>query len=209
MHKSQAVYIIILCILISCTNRENRSSTPSFYSETPNTIGVPPDTIADTANSSTVSVDDPRDNAKIQAELMMQCFTEQNFECFLSFLPATVLVQFPSQQQALDLFSNSLKEMEKNGKIIRITIGKPSSIITHKNVMQCIVPETIRFRYNNGEMADLHGGLIGVSTNDGVKWSFLDATSIGDDIKILKKYLPVLSDEIDIPKFRIVKVDKD
>ena len=97
------------------------------------------------------------------------------------------------------ILAETIKEvqsMEAEGvQIISSTCGTPTQFVKDASGIYAVVPVTSKVKAKDG-MFQTEGSLIGISTDGGQNWTFVDAT--GKDQTELKQILPNL-DQLNLP----------
>jgi len=103
------------------------------------------------------------------------------------------------REKLLAEMTNEMKSMEAEGvELLSSTSATPSQLIRDASGIYAVVPVTTRIKAKDG-VFQTEGSLIGVSTDGGLNWTFVDAT--GKDQTELKKILPNL-DQLNVPPER-------
>lgn len=100
------------------------------------------------------------------------------------------------REKLLNAMTQELKTMEAEGvEIVSSNASAPSQFLHDAGAIYAVVPITSKFKARDG-LFQLEGSLIGISTDSGQTWTFVDAT--GKDQTELKKVLPNL-DKLKLP----------
>jgi hypothetical protein len=103
------------------------------------------------------------------------------------------------REKLLAAMTNEMKTMEAEGvSLLSSTAGSPSQFVSDASGIYAIVPVTTKIKATGG-IFQTEGSLIGISTDGGQSWTFVDAT--GKDQTELKKILPNL-DQLTVPPER-------
>ena len=94
-----------------------------------------------------------------------------------------------------DKMETAMKKSGANVKIVDVTFGKPSAVITSGKELQCVVPQRITVQLPQGSMKS-NSSLIAFSFDNGRNWVFAD-TSPG--IEKMRKAIPNISPKLVIP----------
>jgi len=86
-----------------------------------------------------------------------------------------------------------LKEQATELSISNVTIGEPGDEIKIGSMLYSIVPESMILKYN-GKKYSTTGSLIGISSDNGENWTFVDTGSLNE----VKKVLPDIN-QLSIP----------
>jgi hypothetical protein len=89
-----------------------------------------------------------------------------------------------------------MKSWEADGvTLLSATASPPSQFVSDASGIYAVVPVTTKIKAQQG-IFQTEGSLVGVSTDGGQNWTFIDAT--GKDQTELKKVLPIL-DKLNLP----------
>lgn len=134
---------------------------------------------------------------KMEALKMAKALAAMDLETYATY-SWPELVSDPQNKQRVKAVADSADKYRKQFgiKVKSIVIGNPSTVITHKGVMQCTIPQTMAVEAMMGSI-ETETTLIGLS-RDGKKWYFVDANFFNN--KETKQKLPELSPQLIIPK---------
>jgi hypothetical protein len=133
---------------------------------------------------------------KTEALKMARALAAMDFETYATYLYPTLVNDKQSKEKMKQGMDSVNKYREQFGvKVKQVLIGNPSKVLTHKNIMQCTIPQTLTIEALMGSL-ETETTLIGLS-NDGKKWYFVDAMLFKQ--KDAKNKLPELSPELVIP----------
>ncbi len=124
---------------------------------------------------------------------MVNALCSGNIEKFVDYMPKEVIEQLGGRKSII-------KNMESDSNLkglkdTEILFGSPERIFKYKDSFQCLVPQIIKIRTNDGEIYS-KTYLIAISVNDGVNWSFVDIRGL----KSNKDFPIKLNSRIKIPK---------
>jgi hypothetical protein len=103
------------------------------------------------------------------------------------------------REKLLAAMTNEMKTMETEGvSLLSSTAGSPSQFVSDAGGIYALVPVTTTIKATDGVFRT-EGSLIGISTDGGQNWTFVDAT--GKDQTELKKILPNL-EKLTVPPER-------
>jgi len=124
-----------------------------------------------------------------------------------AYLPPKLVAEAGGKEKLLVMRDTLNKFMKQFGaEIKKVTIGEPAAIVTYKNQLQTIVPQTVEVKFMSGKVI-MESTLIAFSEDKGLHWYFID-TSIYRGEK-LKSSLPELSPELVIPPLKQPKIVAD
>ena len=132
-----------------------------------------------------------------QAKKMGDLLLKKDLKSYIKFTYPVIVEKMGGEERMIEIMEQGNKEMEAQGTILSSVIfGEPSDIITTENgELQCTLPQTIEMQVANGRLVS-KSTLIAISVDQGKKWFFIDTS--GKDIKMMKKALPNLSDQLKI-----------
>jgi hypothetical protein len=100
------------------------------------------------------------------------------------------------RDKLLGEMTKEMQSLEAQGVVLlSSTAAVPSQYVTDANGIYAVVPVTTRIKAQEG-VFQTEGSLIGISTDGGQNWTFVDAT--GKDQTELKKVLPNF-DRLNVP----------
>ena len=100
------------------------------------------------------------------------------------------------REKLLAQMTDEMKSWEAGGvELISSTASSPSQFVSDASGIYAVVPVTTKIKAQTGTF-QTEGSLIGISTDGGQSWTFVDAT--GKDQTELKKILPNL-DKLNVP----------
>lgn len=134
---------------------------------------------------------------KTEALKMAKALAAMDLETYASY-SWPELVSDPKNKQQIKSMADSADKYRKQFgiKVKSIVIGNPSSVVTHKGILQCTIPQTLAVEAMMGSI-ETETTLIALS-KDGRKWYFVDANLFNN--KEAKQKLPELSPQLVIPK---------
>lgn len=149
----------------------------------------------------------PETIIKIQAMDMARAVLAKDIDKLVSYMPPKLVADAGGKEKLMMARDTVNKYMKQFGaEIKKVTIGNPGKIITYKNQLQTIVPQTTEIKFMASK-AIFESALIAVSEDKGQHWYFID-TSIYHGDK-LKSSLPDLSPELVIPPMKPPKIVND
>jgi len=137
-------------------------------------------------------------NVKNQAKIFADATIKRDYNTVLKY---TNIDGFPRGKLNKVTISKALKilqtvdsQMIKNGMEIKsINYGEVLSIVKAGFELQCTLAQTTETKMQFGRTIT-KSTLLGISTDNGVSWKFIDAT--GRDSREMKKLLPNLSERV-------------
>ena len=134
---------------------------------------------------------------KVQAMQMATALIRNDFATFSKYMHPKV-IEFAGGKEKMknkmDSADVALKQFGVSFK--KILIGNPGQVITYKDALQCVVPQTTTMQTMVGDIV-AETSLIAISPDKGKSWYFIDTNVYKVDK--LKSILPDLSPELVIP----------
>jgi hypothetical protein len=137
-------------------------------------------------------------NAKQQAQIMANAMVKKDYATVIKYSNPTVVKGMGGAEKMKTQLPELDKKMGQSGVSVKsINIGEILSIVKVKNEFICSLLQTTQMKMQIGIM-QLKGTIIGISNDNGVTWTFTEAT--GRDRNDLKKIMPNLNDKVVIAK---------
>jgi len=134
---------------------------------------------------------------KTQAMDMARALLKKDYTTFTRYIHPEILKKAGGQEKLIQKMDTiNAKSKEFGAEIKKVVIGNPGPVISYKNELQCVIPQTTEMQTVFGKL-ELETSLIGISNDGGKNWTFID-TSIYN-IKDVKASLPSLSPDLVIP----------
>ena len=147
---------------------------------------------------------------KVQAMDMATAFMKNDFKTFARYMHPGIIAFAGGEEQMKLKMDSAYKVMKRFGITFKkYWIGNPGKIISHKNQLQAVLPESIAMKTPLGDMIT-ETTMIVISNDKGKNWWFIDTNVYKADK--LKEILPELSPELVIPagkKPRLVPVSNN
>ena len=134
---------------------------------------------------------------KIQAMDMAGALVKNDFNSFSRYMHPKVIEIAGGKQKLKNNMDSADAMMKQFGmEFKKIVIGHPGEIITYKEQLQCVVPQSTNMKIPLGELY-VETSLIAISMDKGKNWYFIDTNVYKADK--LKTALPDLSPKLVIP----------
>jgi len=134
---------------------------------------------------------------KTQAMDMARALLKKDYATFTRYMHPEILKKAGGQEKLIEKMDTiNARSKEFGAEIKKVVIGNPGPVISYKNELQCVLPQTTEMQTVFGKL-ELETTLIGISNDGGKTWTFID-TSIYN-IKDVKATLPSLSSDLVIP----------
>lgn len=129
-----------------------------------------------------------------QLQLMKKYFLEGNFTEYSNFVYPKVIEMYGGKEKMIQLSKVSVKKMKDEGyAILDITFKDPSKFITEGDETQFTITQELLIQAPKGKMVSEYT-LIGISTDKGENWKFIDTAGRTKD-KMIQNF-PNLNSEI-------------
>lgn len=159
-------------------------------SEQPKTNATPPPSPAPSAEN--------YPNLAVQAKEVGDAFTRRDFGRFIDLTYPKVIEMAGGREQMIAGFTKELKEMEAEGvRLLSSTVGAPTQFVHDTGSIYAVLPIILKVRAQDG-IFQSEGNMIGVSTDGGANWTFIDAS--GKDQKELSAILPNAVGKLTLPR---------
>ena len=155
--------------------------------------------VAVLVTTASVSAQNINTAIKTEALKMARALSAMDLETYSTFMYPALVSDNSSKEKIKQGIDSVNKYREQFGvKVKQILIGNPSKVVTHKDFMQCTLPQTLIIEALMGTL-ETETTLIGLS-KDGQKWYFVDAMLYKQ--KDAKEKLPELSPSLIIPPMK-------
>ena len=175
---SRLTCLVLLSLMIACGQKEPQSKTA----------------VATPSPAATV---ENYPSLAVQAKEVNDAFSRKDFARFMDLTYPKVVEMAGGREKMLAAMNKELKEMESEGVVLlSSTSGAATQFLHDSGSIYAVVPNTLKVKAQDG-IFQTEGSLIGISTDGGVKWTFIDAS--GKDLTELKKLLPGIADKLKLP----------
>ncbi len=133
----------------------------------------------------------------IQAKELIDALLRKDLDRFLDLTHPKVVELGGGREKMLATMKKELEQTEAEGvTVLSSAIGTPTQIIQDAGSIYAVIPNTLKVKAQAGTF-QTESTLIGVSTDNGANWTFVDAS--GKDDGELKKILPGVADKLTVP----------
>ena len=140
------------------------------------------------------------ETAKQQAQQMADAMVQGDDKTFARLTYAKVLeMNGGSEKMAATMESGRRQMASDETQFLRTDIGEPHAVIQGSAMLFTFVPETIHMTVRGGRLIQ-KSFLLGVSTNQGQAWTFIDAAGLVRHPERMPEVLP------DFPKDAVLPV---
>jgi hypothetical protein len=144
--------------------------------------------------------------AKAQAEETQNALVKGDYGKIADLTHPKVIEELGGREKMIEITKQGLDAIKAGGVEIKsVKVLEPSVPVKSEKAVWIHVPFDLEMKAP-GKRISARGGLIGVSTDNGKTWKFID-TSLGRDA--LKKFVPDMPDKLEIPKMQQPKVVAD
>jgi hypothetical protein len=134
---------------------------------------------------------------KIQAMNMANALIKNDFPNFVKYMDPKIIEYVGGKEKLKATMDTGAIKMKQFGAAFKkILIGNPGEIISYKNQLQCVVPESTEIESILGSIS-AQTTLIAISIDKGKNWYFTDTNIYKEDK--LKSLMPDLSPKLVIP----------
>lgn len=135
-------------------------------------------------------------NLTARAQELTEALGRKDYEKVIDLTYPKVVEVGGGREKLLAAMTEEVKSMESEGvEIISSNASAPTQIVHDTGGIFAVVPVTSKVKAQEGTF-QTEGSLIGISTDGGQSWTFVDAS--GKDLTELKKVLPNL-DKLNLP----------
>jgi hypothetical protein len=135
---------------------------------------------------------------KRQANLLAKAFIASDYNTIINHTYPNVLVQSGGREKMMNTIKKGVDQMKAQGVIFEsVKIGSPGKIYKSGEELQCLIPEILTLKLNNGHLIN-HSYLLAITKDKGKKWYFLDLNK--GTLPHLHAVVPNLNKEMVIPE---------
>jgi hypothetical protein len=138
----------------------------------------------------------------VDAEKMVTALVDNDFKTYADFNYPKLLEQAGGKEQFVRfLEADLIKQKERGGKFHKISVTNPSKEVECNGELQCVLRQesTLSLRsFSGGKPFTVASNLIGISTDKGKSWTFLDV--FDKNVEDIKKLFPNICDNIPLTK---------
>ena len=130
---------------------------------------------------------------------MAAALLNNDFKTFSNYTYPKILEEAGGKGKYIqELQSGAEMQKERGDKIHNITVSNPSKTVACNGELQCVLKQEITMSFSGGNPFTFASNLIGISTDNGNTWVFLNASDIS--VMELKKVFPNICDSIPLIK---------
>jgi hypothetical protein len=136
-------------------------------------------------------------NLVAQAQEVNDAFRRRDFARIIDLTYPRVVEASGGRDRMISALAKGMKEMETEGvTVLSSTAGAPTQIVHASGSIYAVLPTTLKVKAQDG-IFQTEGSMIGISSNGGASWTFIDAG--GKDQKELRSILPDAVDKLNLP----------
>lgn len=135
---------------------------------------------------------------KASAMEMGNALAQKNSKKFIDYQHPVMIELAGGEEQLRTISDSALKVFEQlGGRVSKINYGNPSEVVSHKKVLQSVIPQTLTLTSFIADI-EIATSLIAISEDGGKSWRFIDTNLFS--VKEIKSAMPELSPALIIPK---------
>lgn len=129
---------------------------------------------------------------------MGNALAQKNSKKFISYMHP-VMIELAGGEEQLSIISDSALNVfeQLGGKVSKISFGNPGEVVSHKKVLQSVIPQTMTLTSFIADI-ELSTNLIAISEDGGKSWRFIDTNLF--NINQIRSAMPEISPALVIPK---------
>lgn len=137
---------------------------------------------------------------KAQAQELADAMLRDDFERTVDLTYPRLIGLLGGREAAIASMKQESSEMlSDNMQLVSNTVGEPRDFVQVESESYAIVPSTIRIRVPEGMLVG-EAFMIGISTDGGQNWTFVDSGGGNTDMKLLKNLFPTAAEKLRIPE---------
>jgi hypothetical protein len=134
---------------------------------------------------------------KQQATMLGKALINGNYNLILDHTYPNVFAGLGSKESMLKVIRQGMDRLKAQGMVFEsVDIGSPGKFYKSGVEIQCLLPENMTMKVNNGRLI-AHSYLLAITRDHGRKWYFLDLNE--NTLRNLHKVVPNLNQNIVIP----------
>jgi len=133
-----------------------------------------------------------------QANKMAEFIVKRNADSLISLNYPRLIQLSGGKDKIIEYMRKIWKKYDDDGvKILSIQVDNPPKMVYYHGLYQCTISQTMVMQKGDKKV-EVKSAMIGLSTDNGNKWYFLDVTS--QKLSNIKATLPEISNELEIPE---------
>jgi hypothetical protein len=147
-----------------------------------------------------VAADKPEQMAKRQADEAIQATIDGKFSKLADLTYPKVIEMIGGKEKMIARLQTNYKDMKEQGFVFQSAkVQEPSALVAAGETVYTVVPFTLEMKVTGG-LLSTKSYLLGISSNKGKSWTFVDGSGISNDEKTTRKLLPGLPAALKLPK---------
>ena len=137
-----------------------------------------------------------KDKIKRTAQILLDATIEEDYSTVLDYSYPKLIALQGGKDSVLNMIKDGFKKMKAEGRelvIVKGSLGDPGDEVKIGNSLYCVIPEMLTLMINKNYYKTT-GSLIGISSDSGKNWVFVDAAGLDG----LKTLVPDI-DKLNIP----------
>lgn len=152
--------------------------------------------------------DEAADNAKKQADQVSQATVKGDYAKVADFTFSGLIEFFGGRERMISATEAIMKTLKSQGfEMTSNKVSDPGEIVKEDGKSYIIVPTLAEMKAPQGKMR-IKGYLLGISSDDGKNWKFLDGAGLGNK-ELKDKILPNLPAKVKLPAPVAPEITKD
>lgn len=144
--------------------------------------------------------DKPEKTAKSQADEAAQATVKSDWGKLADLTHPKVVEMMGGRDKMVERMTASMKAMKDKGFVFNSAkVEDATTPVAAGSELYTVVPMTVEMKVPGGTVSS-KSFLLGVSTDKGKTWKFVDGSGIGGNEKLLKEILPNLPATLKLPK---------
>lgn len=137
---------------------------------------------------------------KAQAQELADAMVRDDFEKTVDLTYPRLIGLLGGREAAIAGMQQESSEMlSDNMQLVSNTVGEPRDFVQVGNETYAIVPSTMTIRVPEGTLVG-EAFMIGISTDGGQNWTFVDSGGGNTNMKLLKDLFPAAAEKLRIPE---------
>ncbi len=129
-----------------------------------------------------------------------------DYETYVNYMHPELVKHFGGREKSITAMKAAMDGVKANGvSLTSSTIGEPSDTVASGSELFTVVPFEFKIKSPEGRIL-VKSYLIGISSDQGKSWKYLDGKG---DPKLIKKLMPNLPKKLKLPEQQTPVVEKD
>jgi hypothetical protein len=146
--------------------------------------------------------------AKKKAQEIGEAIKAEDYAKVIDLTYSKVVETMGGREKMIDALKDGMKELKEKGfKFRSLEVGEPGEILSEGSNTFVVVPTTTEMMAPGGKIV-VKSYLLGISTDGGKAWTFVDGNGIGT-VEKREQILPKLPEKLKLPDAHDPKFIKD